>query len=169
MREDKEIMLSSIQEWLKKSPYMIVIDYTGVKVAEFSELRNRLSKVGAEVHVVKNTFLKRALTSEKLPIMEADLTGQTALVYGASEVSVTAKILKNFAAEFQKPKIRSAIVDKVAMDHRGIMALADLPSREVLLAQLLGLINSPATRLARLIKTPAGQLAQVVKAKSEKS
>ncbi|MFZ5806975.1 MAG: 50S ribosomal protein L10 [Verrucomicrobiota bacterium] len=168
MKEESKLFVEEIQSWLKKSPYLMVVDYTGLKVDEFSELRNRLGKANAEMHVVKNTFLRRALADEKLPEINNDLQGQNAVVYGSSDVCAAAKVLKNFASEFQRPKIRVGIIDKAVMDQKSLLKLADLPSREALLSQLLGLINSPATKLARLIQTPASQLAQVIKANSEK-
>ena len=169
MRQEKIQVLDEVQAWVRKSPFVIITDYTGLKVAEFTELRNRLSEVKAEVHVVKNTFLRRAMANESLPELgESDLHGQTAVVVGEADAAAAAKVLKTFGSEFQRPKIRGGVVDKAVLDSRAIMALADLPSREVLLAQLLGLINSPATKLARLIGTPASQLAQVIRANSEK-
>lgn len=168
MKEENKLFMEEIQSWLKDSPYLMVVDYTGLKVDEFSELRKRLDKAEAEMHVVKNTFLRRALANEKLPELDNDLKGQTAVVFGPSDVCAAAKVIKTFASEFQKPQIRVGIVDKAVMDQKSLMTLADLPSREALLAQLLGLINSPATKLARLIQTPAEQLAQVIKANSEK-
>lgn len=168
MRQEKTLILSDIQEWLKHSPFAIIIDYTGLKVSEFSELRKRLHACQTDVHVVKNTFLRKALANEQLPELEADLKGQTAVVYGKSDVAAAAKVLKNVEAEFKRPSVRVAIVDKAVLNAAQVKALADLPSREALLAQLLGLLNTPATTLARLIQTPASQLAQVVRAHAEK-
>ena len=87
---------------------------------------------------------------------------------GESDVSAAAKVLKNFAAEFQKPKIKVGILDKSVLEPADIMALADLPSKEVLQAKLLGLLLAPASTLVRLINTPASQVAQVLKAYSDK-
>lgn len=168
MREDKVMILDEIQEWVKTSPYLIVTDYTGMRVDEFSELRNRLFDVQAEMHVVKNTYLRKALVDQEIPDMEEMLKGQTAIVFGPSDVCAAAKVLKNFESEFKRPAVKSGVVDRAVLDNKAILQLADLPPREVLLGQLLGLINSPATKLATIIQTPASQLAQVLKAKSEK-
>ncbi|MFH1067342.1 MAG: 50S ribosomal protein L10 [bacterium] len=168
MREEKKIILENMLGWLRQSPFVIVTDYKGLKVEEFAELRKRLAQVGAEAHVIKNTFLRRALNEEKLPEMTGDLKGQTAVVYGKSEVSAAAKVIKNFAAEFQKPQIRAALVDKTLLGKDAVLTLASLPSREVLLAQLLGLLQAPASKLARLVQTPASQLARVIQEKATK-
>jgi large subunit ribosomal protein L10 len=168
MRPEKTLILEDLQGWVKQSPYLIVADYTGLKVSEFSELRTRLRGAQAEVRVVKNTFLRRALINEQLPDLEKDLNGQTAIVFGPSDVCAAAKILKSFGSEFQRPKVRLGIVDKAYVDGKGVLALADLPSKDALRAQILGLISTPASQLVRLINTPASQLAQVIKAKSDK-
>jgi large subunit ribosomal protein L10 len=90
------------------------------------------------------------------------------VVLGDSDVSAAAKVLKSFTAEFSKPKIKIGILDKAVLEVDQIMALADLPSKEVLQAKLLGLLLAPASTLVRLINTPASQVAQVLKAYSEK-
>ncbi|GAB4251142.1 MAG: 50S ribosomal protein L10 [Candidatus Methylacidiphilales bacterium] len=168
MRPEKGGVVAEIQKKVQQSPYVLVVDFTGMKIEEFSELRKRLDGAGATLHVVKNTFLRKALKGESLPELEDHLKGQSAIVYGASDVAAAAKVLKTFAAEFERPKVKVGILDRSVLDQPSIYALADLPSREVLLAQLLGLISQPANALARLINTPAAQLAQVLKAKSEK-
>lgn len=168
MRPEKAGLVAELQQKVKASPYVLVVDFTGMKIEEFNELRKRLDVAGASLHVIKNTILRKALKGESLPELEDHLRGQSAIVYGASDIAAAAKVLKTFAAEFERPKVKVGILDRSILDQPSIYALADLPSREVLLAQLLGLITQPASALARLIKTPAGQLAQVIKAKAEK-
>ncbi|NDF17031.1 MAG: 50S ribosomal protein L10, partial [Verrucomicrobia bacterium] len=70
MKEEKNVMIGTLKDWVKSSPYLIVLDYTGMKVSEFSELRGRLRKVGAAVKVVKNTLFRRALNEASLPAMD---------------------------------------------------------------------------------------------------
>ena len=95
-------------------------------------------------------------------------TAFTSRSFAITSISAVAKILKNFTAEFQKPKIKVGILDKAVLEVPEIMALADLPSKEVLQSKLLGLLQAPASTLVRLINTPASQVAQVLKAYSEK-
>ena len=109
-----------------------------MQVPQFNELRNRLGGANAELRVVKNTLLRRALKDSNLPDLESYLSGQSAVVMGEADVSGAAKILKNFSAEFQKPKLKVGILDKAILDVAQIMALADLPSKDVLQAKLLG-------------------------------
>ena len=144
-----------------------MVDYTGMTVPEFDELRNRLTENGSECHVAKNTYMRKALENAKLPDISEHLLGQTAFVTGESDVCAAAKTVKNFVKEFKKPEIKTGILDGDILDAAQVNALADLPSREVLLATLLGTINAPATALARVLNEPATSLARVIKAKHE--
>ena len=168
MRPEKASIVQDITSWVQNSPYVIVVDYSGMTVEQFTELRNRLAEVQSELHVVKNTFLRRALNDASLPNLEDHLKGQTAVAFGKSDMSAAAKILKNFKAEFTKPDIRAGILDASPLDCQGVLAIAELPSRDALRGQILGLLSTPATRLATILNTPATQLAQVVKARVEK-
>ncbi len=168
MRPEKNLIISEIKSRVDKTPYVLITDYTGMQVPQFNELRNRLSGAKAELRVVKNTLLRRALKDSDLPDLETYLHGQSAVVMGDSDVSAAAKIIKNFTAEFKKPQLKVGILDKSVLDVAQIMALADLPSKEVLQGKLLGLLLAPASTLVRLINTPASQVAQVLKAYSEK-
>jgi large subunit ribosomal protein L10 len=156
-----------LQKKLNASPFLFVADYTGLKVAQFAELRNRLTGAGARCHVVKNTFLRRAAKEAGLPEL-ADLKGQTAIIVGDKDVAATAKVLKSFTAEFKKPEVKTGVVDRVVVTTEQIKAIADLPSREVLLATLLGVLNAPASKLVRVLNEPASSLARLLKAKAEK-
>src|ERR1700761_9092451 len=168
MRPEKNLIISEIKSRVDKTPYVLITDYTGMQVPQFNELRNRLSGAKAEYRVVKNTLLRRALNDSQLPDMETYLHGQSAVVLGESDISAAAKVLKNFTAEFQKPKLKIGILDKAVLNVDEIMALADLPSKDVLQAKLLGLLMAPASTLVRLINTPASQVAQVLKAYADK-
>jgi len=167
MRPEKASIVEDIQAKLNLSPFLLVADYTGLKVDQFSELRNRLAGAGAECKVVKNTFLRRAAKDAGLPDV-GELKGQTAIIIGDKDVAAAAKILKSFTAEFQKPIVKVGVVDRMVVSGDQIKAIADLPAREVLLAQLLGMLQSPAQTLVRLLNEPASALARVLKAKSEK-
>ena len=168
MRPEKANIVSDLSEKLTKSPFMLVADYQRMKVTQFSELRNRLYSNGAEIRVVKNSFLKRAMADSGLPDVGDRLTGQTAVVMGETDVAPVAKILKSFAAEFKVAALKLGIVDKKELSTADVEALADLPSRDVLRAQLLGLFLLPATQLARLLNEPGASLARLLNAKAEK-
>jgi large subunit ribosomal protein L10 len=168
MRPEKASIVSDLAEKLNRSPFVLVTDYQRMKVVQFGDLRNRLAPAGAEVRVVKNSFLKRAMSDSGLPDVAGQLSGQTAIVLGEKDVAPVAKILKTFAAEFKIAALKIGIVDKSVLSAKEIEVLADLPSREVLLAQLLGLLLSPATKLVRLLNEPAASLARLLNAKAQK-
>jgi large subunit ribosomal protein L10 len=168
MRPEKNVIISEIKTRVDRAPYVLLTDYTGMHVEQFNELRNRLTGANAEYRVVKNNLLRRALEGSNLPDIETYLHGQSAVVIGDTDISAAAKVLKGFAAEFKKPTLKVGILDRTVVNVEQIMALADLPSKAVLQAKLLGLLNAPASYLVRLLNTPASQIAQVLKAHSDK-
>jgi len=168
MRSEKANIVSDLSAQLKDSPFVLVTDYQQMNVGDFSELRNRLAQAGAEVHVVKNSFLKRAMADAGFPAVDEKLGGQTAVVTGEKDVAPVAKIIKSFAREFKKAALKIGLINQAIVSTAELETLADLPSREVLQAQLLGLLMSPATKLVRLLNEPASSLARLLKAKSQK-
>jgi large subunit ribosomal protein L10 len=168
MRPEKASIVSDLSEKLNRSPFLLVTDYQRMKVDQFGELRNRLAPAGAEVRVVKNSFLKRAMADSGMPDVGDKLTGQTAIVLGENDVAPIAKILKLFAAEFKIAALKIGVVDKAVLSTSDVEALAELPSREILLSQLLGLLLAPATRLVRVLNEPASAFARLLAAKAEK-
>ena len=169
MRAEKQLLTKEYATRLNASPFFIVIGYQGLKVAHLTELRKRLKTAGAEIHIVKNSVFRVAAKEAGVADLNGSLAGQMAVVTGQKDISAAAKALKNFGAEFDKLKIKFGFLNNQRLEEAGIIALADLPSLDVLRAKILGLLAAPATKLATLINTPAVQLAQVIKAKSEKA
>ncbi|MFO1486604.1 MAG: 50S ribosomal protein L10 [Verrucomicrobiaceae bacterium] len=169
MKAEKTLLIDDLLKRVNSSPFLFVVDYTGLTVDKFAELRKRLRAAGAEIHVFKNNLVKKAAEKAGFPgELNAHLSGQSAYVTGAKDVCATAKIMKTFASEFEKPVMKAGVLDGKLLDAKGIKALADLPAREVLLAQLLGVLQAPASKLVRTLAEPAASLARVIKAKSEK-
>ena len=169
MRAEKQFLTKEYVARLNGSPFFIVVGYQGLKVSHLTELRKRLQVAGAEAHVIKNSVFRVAAKEAGVADLTDALTGQVAVITGQKDVSAAAKALKNFAAEFDKLKLKFGYLDNQRLEEASILALADLPSLDVLRGKLLGLLNAPATKLVTLINTPASQLAQVIKAKSEKA
>ncbi len=166
MKAEKGQLIEHILGKVNASPFLFLVDYTGLKVDKFQELRKRLRGVGAEVHVFKNTLVKQAAERAKYPgELAAHLTGQTAVVTGEKDVCAAAKTMKNFAAEFEKPKMKGGVLDGKYLDANSIKTLADLPSLDVLRAKLLGVLQAPAGTLVRLLNEPASSLVRVLNAK----
>ena len=114
---------------------------------------NALTKAGAEIHVVKNTVFCVAAKEAGVADLNGALAGQVAVITGQKDISAAAKALKNFAAEFDKLKLKFGYLNNQRLDEASVLVLADLPSLDVLRGKLLGLLNAPATKLATLINT----------------
>jgi large subunit ribosomal protein L10 len=168
MRAEKQNISAEYVARLNKSPFFIVVDYQGLKVGPVTELRKRLHKTGAEMHVVKNTIFRIAAQEAGVGDLAGSMSGQLAVITGQKDVSAAAKVVKTFGAEFEKPKIKFGYLNNKRMEMQEILTLADLPSIEVMRGKLLGLLNTPATRLVQILNTPGSQLARVIKAKAEK-
>jgi large subunit ribosomal protein L10 len=168
MRPEKQSITKEYTARLNASPFFIVVNYKGLSVAHFSELRRRLSKAGAEVHVVKNSIFRIAAKEAGVGELDGAMAGQLAVVTGPRDISVAAKVVKTFGSEFDRLKVQFGYLNNQRLEQAQILTLADLPSLEVLRGKLLGLFNAPATRLVRLLNTPASQLARVLAARKEK-
>lgn len=152
MNPNKTIIIDELLERVNGSPFVIVVDYTGTTVPQFANLRDKLRESGAECHVAKNTYMRAALSQAGLPDIGEHLTGQTAFVTGDNDVCAAARAVKEFAKDASKEDVfRAGILDGEALDSTKLTTLAGLPAREVLLAQLLGVINEPGTQIARVL------------------
>jgi large subunit ribosomal protein L10 len=168
MRAEKKTLTTEYLTRLNASPFFIVVDYKGLKVGHMTELRKRLNKAGAEIHVVKNSIFLIAAKEAGVGDLNGTLAGQLAVVTGKKDISTAAKVVKTFGSEFDKLKIKFGFLNNQRLADTEIMMLADLPSMEVLRGKLLGVLNAPATKLVVLLNTPASQLARVLQAKAEK-
>lgn len=168
MRTEKKQITSEYVARLNASPFFIVVDYKGLGVSQFTELRKRLRPTGAEVHVIKNSIFRIAAKEAGVADLDGALVGQLAAVTGQKEITAAAKVLKTFESEFDKPKLQFGYLENRRLDAKELQALADLPSMDVMRGMLLGVINAPATRLVRILNTPGSQLARVIQAKVDK-
>ena len=168
MRAEKQSLTREYLARLNASPFIIVVDYQRLSVRHMTELRKRLQKAGAEVHVVKNSLFRLAAKEAGLADLNGILTGQLAVVTGQRDISTAAKVVKNFSAEFDRLKVRFGYLKNQRLADSEILVLADLPSLEVLRGMLLGVLNAPASKLVRLLNTPSSQMARVLQARVEK-
>jgi large subunit ribosomal protein L10 len=168
MRAEKKTLTQEYLTRLNASPFFIVVDYRGLKVGHMTELRKRLNKAGAEVHVVKNSIFRIAAKEAGVGDLNGTLAGQIAVVTGQRDISTAAKVVKTFGAEFDRLKIKFGYLNNQRLADAEVMMLADLPSMEVLRSRLLALFNAPATKLVTLLNTPASQMARVLQARVDK-
>lgn len=168
MRAEKQNLTKEYVTRLNASPFFIVVNYRTLSVVHMGELRKRLTKAGAEVHVVKNSIFRIAAKEAGVADLNGTLVGQLAVVTGQRDISAAAKILKNFGAEFDRLKIQFGYLNNQRLAESDIVALADLPSLDVLRGKLLGLLQAPATKFVVLLNTPAAQMARVLQARVDK-
>ncbi|MGI9243805.1 MAG: 50S ribosomal protein L10 [Verrucomicrobiales bacterium] len=168
MKELKQSIIDDIIAKINDSPFLIVADYGGLTVAQFEDLRNKLAEGGTEVHVTKNSFVKRAAAAVDYPEdIASALTGQTCIVTGGSDVCAAAKALKDANKATEKLEMKGGVLDGKLLSSEELGALASLPPMPSLQAQLLGLLQQPASTLVRLLNEPAAGLARVIQAKAD--
>src|SRR5512138_1412095 len=116
MRAEKQNISAEYVARLNSSPFFIVVDYQGLKVAPITELRKRLHKAGAELHVVKNSIFRIAAKEAGVADLSGTLAGQLAVVTGRQDVSTAAKVIKTFASEFERPKLKFGYLNKQRLE-----------------------------------------------------
>jgi large subunit ribosomal protein L10 len=158
-KTERQATVESLTELLKGSPNVFVTDFSGLNVLRMTELRRRLRGAGVEYVVVKNTLAQRAFAANGVHALDEHLAGPTGLVLSGQDALAGAKVLTDFAREFEKPAIKIGLVDGKAVTPAQVKRLADLPPREVLLAQLAGYIQAPMAQFAGMMN---GLLYQMV-------
>ena len=167
MRPEKKYLVEEVSRHREKSDFVFLADYNTVNVAEIAELRGSLNSEEAEFHVVKNSILNVAARERNLPDLDQWLVGPTAVVVGGTNPSGVAKILKKFSDDKKKLEVKVAVLGDRTLTPEEVKELADLPSLEVLRAQLLGLLNQPAQGMVRVLAAGPVSLLNVLQAKSE--
>jgi large subunit ribosomal protein L10 len=175
MRAEKKMIVDEIKKQVSGSSYVFLARFTGMNVTQVNELRKRLDAAAADYHVVKNSMLLHAAKEVGLPI-SGPMTGQTAIIYGRkgkdakaqTDPVAAAKALRGYMKEFEKPRFKAAFMDGKPLSEADLVSLASLPTREVLLATLLGLLNSPAQRLLFVLNAKSSEFLAVLKAYEDK-
>ncbi len=161
-REEKSAAIAALAERLSSASLGVVTEYRGLTVAQLNKLRRELQGVGASYRVSKNTLTRRAIKETTFAKLDELLRGPTGLVTTGEDPVAVAKVLVKFAEQNDKLKISGGVLDGEALPASGVSALAKLPSREVLIAQLLGLLQAPASQLLRTIQEPGASLVRLL-------
>lgn len=162
-RSEKEAVLKNVAELAEKSQSLVIAEYRGLTVAEMTELRSKAREQNVSLSVLKNTLARRALQGTAFEVATDEMTGP--LVYGFSEdAAAVAKVMSDFAKQNTRLVLRGGAIDgkKLAVDE--VKQLANIPSKEVLLGQLCGLLNAPMTQLVTLLQAPSVRFARVLSA-----
>ena len=166
--EVKKQVVLEIKEKFEKAQGIIFYDYRGLSVDEVTQLRNQFRAAGVEYHVIKNSMLKRAADMLEIKGLDQYLSGPTAVAFGFSDPVAPAKVLTEFVKKVKKPtEIKSGLLNGKVITLAGIQSLADLPSREQLLAQLAGTLNAPITGIARTLSGIISKLGYALNAVKE--
>ena len=150
--ESKQAVVAALTERLKNACAGVIVDYKGITVADDTALRKELREAGVEYTVVKNTLLRLAIAATELNGLETVLDGTTAIATSADDYVAAARILSKFADTHKEFNIKNGFLDLEVIDTAKIAGLAKLPSREVLLAQVLGAFQAPIAAFARAIQ-----------------
>ena len=150
--ELKKGVVADIKEKFEKAQSAILVDYRGLNVAEVTDLRNQLRKAGVEYAVLKNTMISRAIEGMNLDDMKAHLEGPTAVAFGFEDAVAPAKILSEFAKKNKKLTIKCGMVEGSYIDEEGVQALANTPSREVLIAKIMGSLMSSVSKFVYCVE-----------------
>jgi large subunit ribosomal protein L10 len=166
--EVKKQVVLEVKEKFEKAQGIIFYDYRGLSVEEVTDLRNQFRAAGVEYHVIKNSMLKRAADLLEIKGLDEYLAGPTAVAFGYSDPVAPAKVLTEFVKKLKnKTEIKSGLLNGKVITVAGIQSLADLPSREQLLAQLAGTLNAPITGFARSLSGIISKLGYALNAVKE--
>ena len=164
-KEQKAEQVELLAEKLKKAKVAVLTDYRGLTVSQLQELRGRLRTGDVEYRVVKNTLARRAAEAAGVPALQKELEGPVAIAFGYDDLATPAKLINDFVrATRLKLDVKGGLVEGRVFSPDQVKQLADLPSREVLLAQLLGTLQSPVGQLLAIMETPLQQLLGVLNA-----
>jgi large subunit ribosomal protein L10 len=161
--------VNRIKDELSQADAVWVVDYRGLSVKQAESLRAKIREQGASLKVYKNSFTERALADLEYPSLGSVLEGPSAFVFVSGDPVASAKALKNFAKENEKLEIKGGLLNREVMSADQVKAIADLPSREELIAKLIGSIRSPLSGIVQVLNGPASKLVRTIGAIAEKA
>lgn len=164
-RAAKRELVTSLRDVLKDTGVVVVAHNAGMVAAQSAEFRKRVREAGGSVKVVKNRLAKLAIKDTDVAGIEPLLTGPTILAYSKDPITA-AKITVEYAKGVDKLVVLGGVMGSTVLDAKDVKALAELPSLDELRAKLIGLLNAPATKIARTVMEPGAQLARVIQAKA---
>lgn len=169
MRAEKKQLVEDIRVMIEPASGILLISYKGLNVAEFSELRTKLDEVEAECHVIPGKLFKRAAAEAGVDsLAEFAVKGDTAMVVGTGDAVAMTKAVRDFAKSQDQVSFKVGYVDGSMCSSEELTALADLPSKEVLQAQLLGVLNAPAQNFVTVLSNSVAGIARVIQAYKDK-
>jgi len=165
-RAQKHELVKTLHSTLNDAGVIVVAHYAGLSVAQMTELRSQMKQAGGKVKVAKNRLVKRALEGTDAEGIQDLFQGPTCVAYSEDPVAAS-KIAVEFSKKNDRLVILGGAMGKTVLDVDAVKSLASLPSLDELRGQLIGLIQAPASKIARTVKEPGSQLARVLQAKAD--
>ena len=150
-RDEKAAIVAELNESFNRAKFSVVADYCGLKVSDLEKIRRDLRETSSEIRIAKNTLLRLAVTDTSCESLTDDFTGTTAIVVSYDDPVGPAKVLAKCAEDFEKFQLRSAVLEGEKITVDDLVALSKLPSKEVLLGQLLSVMNGVPTAFVRVL------------------
>ena len=155
--QEKQVIIDEIKAKLENAEAAVVIDYMGITVEEANSMRKQLREADVDYTVYKNTLVKRAIEGTKYEGLADALAGPSALAISQTDATAPARVLNKVMKEFKKMEFKAGVIEGELFDAAGVQAIADIPSRDELIAKFMGSIQSPIANFARVINQIAEQ------------
>ena len=159
-QKQKQLVIDEIKGKLENAQSAVVIDYMGITVAQADEMRKKLREANVDYTVYKNTLVKRAIEGTEFAGLAEVLDGPSALAISTEDATAPARILNDVIKEYKKMEFKAGVVEGTFFDKDGIQAIADIPSRDVLIAKFMGSIQSPVSKAVRTFQAIADAKAE---------
>lgn len=167
-KNEKQEVIDELHEKFARAKAVVLTGYSGIDVEQITDLRSKLRQAQVEYRVVKNTLARRAAEGTGLEGLKDHFVGPIGIALGYDDPVAPAKVLQEFSKTQQKLELKIGMLDGKLLKQADIKALANLPSLDALRGTIIGLLQAPASRIARVLQAPAGQVARVLKAKADK-
>lgn len=168
-KEQKKVVVAELADRLREATSLYFVDFTGMTVATDQAFRNELRKKGVSMKVAKNTLILRALADVGgYEIEDKKLAGQTAVIFGGSDPIAPAKIIRQFFEKGEKPKLKVAVVEGQVFDGSQLKQVSELPTREDLIAGMIGSIHAPISGIVGSINAVMRDVASLVEEVAKK-
>jgi len=169
MRNEQRYLANYIGSMLKDSDYIFFVSYQGLAVKDISELRNQLATAGAQCRVLKNKLIIKAAELAGIDALAGvKLAGGTAVIYGKGEAPAVAKLLVEYGKTRDKLSAKGGLLDGAFLSSADVAGIADLPSKDVMRAMLLGVLQAPSRNLVSLLNAKAATILNVLSAYKDK-
>ena len=168
-KSQKEAMLAEYVEWITRSQAVLLVEYAGLKMKDLDAIRAKARENGGEFHIVKNTLAKLALEKAGYSVPADFAEKSTAIGFAFKDAAGFTKALTDATKGMEAIKVKGGFLDAKALNTAQVKSLASLPPLPVMRAQLLGMLQAPASKLVRTLAEPGRSLAYVVKAYSDKA